>query len=111
MALSKKSLFQIITTALVLLLFYLIYLDVRITNSFSDNLWEIPARVYARPLEIYLGLSLTSSDLSRELEWLGYKKVTNLNKPGETFRKGNFHGIYTRGFNFSDENEIIKIAP
>ena len=52
MALSKKSLFQIITTALVLLLFYLIYLDVRITNSFSDNLWEIPARVYARPLEI-----------------------------------------------------------
>ena len=108
MALSKKSLFQIITTALVLLLFYLIYLDVRITNSFSDNLWEIPARVYARPLEIYPGLSLTSSDLSRELEWLGYKKVTNLNKPGETFRKGNFHGIYTRGFNFSDENEISR---
>ena len=78
MVFKKKSLIKILTTALVVLIFYLIYLDVRITDSFSENLWEVPARVYARPLELYSGLSISSSDLSLELKWLGYKKVKTL---------------------------------
>ncbi len=108
MVFKKKSLIKILTTALVVLIFYLIYLDVRITDSFSENLWEVPARVYARPLELYSGLSISSSDLSLELKWLGYKKVKTLDNPGQVIRRGNLFLIYTRGFGFADENEIAR---
>ena len=105
---SQRSLFKIAVSIVVLFCYYLIYLDVRITNSFSDNLWELPARVYARPLEIYSGRTLSSSDLSLELNSLGYQFVRRLNDPGDVVRDGNLFQIFTRGFDFTDESEVSQ---
>ena len=38
---------------------YLAYLDVKIISKFEGRIWQLPARVYARPLEIYEGMDLS----------------------------------------------------
>jgi penicillin-binding protein 1B len=84
---------------------FMVYLDVRITATFTDKMWEIPAKVYARPLELFPGASLAADDLAWELEILGYRTVTAPRRPGEVVRAGNQFELYTRGFDFPGERE------
>ena len=46
----------------------LIYLDAKITSTFVDKMWELPAKVYARPLELFVGARLGADELAYELE-------------------------------------------
>ena len=41
----------------VLLVGYIVYLDFQVRSQFTGKRWSLPARVYARPLELYAGLS------------------------------------------------------
>jgi len=84
---------------------FMVYLDVRITATFTDKMWEIPAKVYARPLELFPGATLSADDLAWELEILGYRNVTTPRRPGEVARAGNRFELYTRGFDFPGERE------
>ena len=47
-------------------------------RTLDGALWSIPARVYARPLEIYRGATLSADDLVNELRLLDYREVANL---------------------------------
>ena len=38
---------------------YIFQLDKRITSRFEGRRWELPARIFARPLELYIGRSLS----------------------------------------------------
>lgn len=49
----------------------LVYLDALVSTSFKDRQWEVPARVFARPLELYPGRGLSLADLNYELDLLG----------------------------------------
>lgn len=80
----------------------MIYLDVIIRSTFDENKWAVPSTVYARPLDIYEGASLTTRDLKTELGLLGYKFVAKPTKPGQANIRGNQVSIYTPGFQFSD---------
>ena len=86
----------------------MVYLDVRITATFTDKMWEIPAKVYARPLELFPGATLAADDLAWELEVLGYRKVADPRRPGEVARTGNRFELYTRGFDFPGEREAPR---
>ncbi|PIE39468.1 MAG: penicillin-binding protein 1B [Gammaproteobacteria bacterium] len=94
--------------AAVLLGVGLVFLDARITATFADKRFELPARVYARPLELYEGRPLTGDELRYELKLLGYKQVTALRNPGEVLRQGNRYDIYVRGFQFYDDVEPAR---
>ena len=83
-------------------------LDARITATFSDRMWELPAKVYARPLELFAGAPLKADDLAWELELLGYKPVTSARAPGQYSRNGSVFDIYTRGFAFPGEREPAR---
>ena len=83
----------------------MVYLDARITATFSDKMWELSAKVYARPLELFAGAALTPEDLSYELEVLGYRTVSAPRRPGEVSRNRNRFDLYTRGFDFPGERE------
>lgn len=83
----------------------MIYLDARITATFSDKMWELPAKVYARPLELFAGATVTPQDLWYELGVLGYRSVKAAPRRGEVVRNGNVFEIHTRGFDFPDERE------
>jgi len=49
----------------------LAYLDFHIRAQFEGKRWAVPAKVYARPLELYSGLDLSIDDLKIELRGLG----------------------------------------
>ena len=82
-------------------------LDDRIQQVFDGPKWSIPARVYARPLELYQGLELSQQALIDELNALGYREKS-LNGPGQFQRTASKLSIQTRGFRFADETESSK---
>lgn len=86
----------------------LIYLDAKITSTFVDKMWELPAKVYARPLELFVGARLGADELAYELEVLGYRKVTKTSGPGQVARNRDRFEIFTRGFEFPGEREPAR---
>ena len=66
----------------------LVFLDARITSTFTDRMWELPAKVYARPLELFVGARVSADDLAYELQVLGYRKVASPRDPGQVARNG-----------------------
>ncbi len=105
---TRHLLFKVLLTALLAAVLCLIYLDARISSTFIDKMWELPARVYARPLELFQGAGLSKGDLAYELEALGYRKVTAPRNPGEMAQQGNRFEIFTRGFRFPQEREPAR---
>jgi penicillin-binding protein 1B len=113
---TRHLLLKIVLTGLLAAFLCLIYLDAKITTTFTSKMWELPAKVYARPLEMYAGVKLSPADLAYELELLGYRKVSRLRNPGEFARAGNRFEIFTRGFDFPSEREparrvLVDVAP
>lgn len=83
----------------------LIYLDAIITAKFEGKRWALPAKVYARPLEIYPGQNLDKTALKQELKGLGYRFVQRPTSAGMVAWSSNYVTIYTRGFKFPDGEE------
>jgi len=54
---------------------YVLWLDHRITTEFEGRRWSLPALVYSRPYDLYIGRPLDRSDLERELQSLNYRRV------------------------------------
>jgi penicillin-binding protein 1B len=101
-------LLKLFLVGLLLATLVLIYLDARITATFSDKMWELPARVYARPLELYSGAVVSPDDLAYELSLLGYRQVRSARSPGEVSRNGGTFDLYTRGFDYPDDSEPAR---
>jgi len=89
---------------LVLLAGWMVYLDAVVTSRFEGRRFEIPSRVYARPLELYDGASVSAAALQRELELSGFRRGDG-NRAGSYSRNGNRFVISTRGFRFPDGEE------
>ena len=108
---SKSLILKLVVVALVVMLAGLAWLDARVRSRFDSHQWQLPARVYARPLELYQGLSLTPSLFERELKALGYRFEAKLNAPGQVVKKVTdsspavTYRIHSRGFEFWDKRE------
>ncbi len=77
-----------------------------VTEQFQGRPWELPARIYARPLEIYKGLALSPDILEKELKLLGYRKsdaARTLSNPGSYSRRAGVFDLFCRSFDFGDE--------
>ncbi len=83
----------------------LVFVDIHIRQQFEGKRWAVPAKVYARPLELYAGLPLSLDDLKIELRGLGYQFVSKVTQPGQAEFSTTKSIIYSRGFNFPDGNE------
>jgi len=102
---TSHLLFKLALSAVVLAGLLMVFLDARITGTFTDKMWELSARVYARPLELFAGAALTPDELAYELEVLGYRNVPAPRHPGEVARNKNRFDLYARGFAFPGEQE------
>jgi len=100
-----SALFKLVLAACVAAAAALVYLDARIAGTFTARTWEAPAKVFARPLELFLGRSLRAVDLGYELDLLGYRTVDVARAPGQVVRRGDQFELYTRGFTFPGERE------
>src|SRR5687767_1335078 len=89
------------------------YLAWMATSEFEGRRWDIPAQVYAAPLELYTGRALSVEDLVAELKRLGYREDPRLIGPG-TYRVGLGRlEIATRGFSLAGDTEpeqLVAIA-
>jgi len=85
---------------------YVLKLDDQVKTQFAGKLWALPARVFARPLELYEGQTLFADNLEKELKLLNYSNVgSNPSGTGQYTRKGNTFIIHSRGFRFAEDNE------
>ncbi len=84
---------------------YFSHFDTLVQNRFQGRLWELPARVYARPLEIYPGMHLSPDLFEKELDLLGYRPgmANAAENPGRYSRRGNQFTVFLRAFDFGDE--------
>lgn len=92
---------------------YVAYLDFRIRNEFEGKRWAVPARVYARPLELYAGRPLAREQLVQELQLLGYTQAEERMRPGTYREQRGELVVATRSFTFWDGAEperIIRVA-
>lgn len=92
-------------TGMLILWGYVAYLDSVVKAKFEGKRWAVPARVYARPLELYPGMSMTSSQFVQELISLGYTDAPVPKTPGTYRRKGNSLLVVTRAATFWDGKE------
>ncbi|MGI9335901.1 MAG: penicillin-binding protein 1B [Gammaproteobacteria bacterium] len=88
---------------------YFVWLDLAVRPAFDGKRWALPARLYARPLEVYAGASLTPDRFEAELRLLGYNQpgggVGALQRPGSYERRGGQFLVASRGFRFWDGDE------
>ncbi|WP_217475109.1 penicillin-binding protein 1B [Stutzerimonas stutzeri] len=98
--------------ALVLLAGVAIYLDAVVQEKFSGKRWTIPATVYARPLELFVGQKLAKEDFLTELDALGYRRENAVSGPGTMSVAANAVEMHTRGFRFyegAEESQRIRV--
>ena len=84
---------------------YGIYLDTKVRSQFEGKRWSLPARVYARPLELFTGKKLGVEAFVRELKAMGYRFRAKASRPGEVSRTGEDFHVITRPFRFWDADE------
>lgn len=89
---------------------YAMQLDEQVRAQFEGKRWSLPARVFARPLELFNGKELYAEHLEQELKLLNYSQVeANPVEAGQYSRNKNNFIIYTRGFQFADDVEARRI--
>ncbi|MEM9759690.1 MAG: penicillin-binding protein 1B [Pseudomonadota bacterium] len=110
MAILLPLLRRVLIAAVCLLIALLFYLDGVITNSFEAKRYALPAQVFARPLELFVGARITVKDVVQELGDLGYRRVAQVRSPGEFETTSGALRVYSRGFAFPDAPESARLA-
>ncbi len=81
---------------------YVVRLDRRVTSAFESHRAEVPAQVYASPLELRPGVPLSVDDLTHELARLEYRSVAAIGRPGEFTTAGDRLDVWLRPAQFAD---------
>ena len=78
---------------------YVLILDSKVVNKLDGVLWTVPAKVYARPLELAEGGKINVDVLTKELEILSYERTKGIpGTPGEFSQSQRSVNIFIRGF-------------
>jgi len=96
---------RIFFSLLLIFIAYVVYLDFEVRSQFDGKKWSVPARVYARPLELYVGKPLSHEQFNFELKTSGYRLNQNNIKIGQYQKNGNRYRIVIREFDFWDGHQ------
>src|SRR5918995_5062790 len=81
---------------------FTLYLDVRVRSEFEGRRFALPARIFARPLELHAGLRIAQGDVADELREAGYREGAREAESGWFARSGSNLDIALRPFVFWD---------
>ena len=84
---------------------WVVWLDMQVRDEFEGRIWEVPSRVYARPLSLYSGKPLSKDALLLELKASGYRETADASAPGSYSVNGNSFDINRRAFIFEEGSE------
>lgn len=101
----RRRLTWVLGLGLVIMSAWLLWIDYQVRRDFQALQWALPARIYARPAELYTGAWLSANDLTSYLQQLGYRQVDSVSGPGEYQIQAQQLRLQTRGFQFWDGAE------
>lgn len=101
----RRKLLSLGVGLLVIVVIFVVLVDFAVRHKFNGKRWSVPAKVYARPLELYPGLGVTLETLTAELRRLHYRVDATVSAPGAYYFQNNRLTLYTRGFEFWDGEE------
>ncbi len=84
-------------------------LDEQVSSQFEGRRWELPARFYGRPLELYVGKELKKKHLQQELALLQYSETKQLEKPGAYSISENALTIHSRNVHLPGNNQAATL--
>lgn len=87
---------------------YALVLDVRVRDAFEGSRFALPARLYARPLEMFPGGKLSAGALVTELQKLEYRDTDKPENPGQFHRRGDTVELVARPFVFWDGEQPAR---
>ncbi|AKC86128.1 penicillin-binding protein 1B [Pseudoxanthomonas suwonensis] len=77
---------------------YMLYLNHQVSERFGALQWQIPTRVYARPLQLAPQLAMDARTLQTELDAAGYQDDGAGERPGSYRADGGRFTIASRGY-------------
>lgn len=89
----------------VVLALYGVYLDSQIRSRIEGKVWQLPAAVYGRMVNLEPGMSYSQKEMISLLEGMQYRQVSRITRPGEFSVRGNTIDIQRRPFDFPDGKE------
>jgi len=101
----RRRLGWVLGLSIAIVLAWLVWTDYQVRRDFAALQWALPARIYARPAELYTGAHLSATELTDYLQRLGYRQVGAVAGPGEYQTQGQTLRLQTRGFQFWDGSE------
>jgi len=87
---------------------FTLYLDFRVRSEFEGRRFALPARIFARPLELHAGLRIAPADVIDELQRTGYREQARDGEPGGFARGADEIEIAQRPFVFWDGPQPAK---
>ena len=108
----KPTLVRLVIIAFLAVLGYTAYLDIDIRRKFEGQKWALPAHVYTRPMELYVGQKVKSNAIQSELNELGYQQLDDTQGVGSYRISNNRLDIVQREFRFWDglqEQQVLTI--
>jgi penicillin-binding protein 1B len=91
---------------------WVVHLDRVVIREFQGRHWSVPARVYAAPLDLYVGAPIAANDIEEELRRLHYHLGDPSTSPGVYRRNGGSFDLHARRVRFIDEQrepELVSI--
>ena len=85
------------------MLIHALIVGIGVIRQFEDRRWDIPAGVYAAPIELYAGVPLDARGLSASLDQLGFQQVVDVTRPGQYSIEPDQVTLWTRAFRFWDQ--------
>ncbi len=82
---------------------YWLWLDYTVRERFAGSKWELAARIYSRPLELYAGAPVSKRMLQLELEGLNYQSVERISGPGQVRWQGSTVTIQRRAYGVGEQ--------
>ena len=104
----KRILWLGLLVATLLAAAYTLYLDIRVRDEFEGRRFALPARIYARPLELHAGLRMPLAAVEEELRAGGYREGVREGESGWFVREGDKLEIAVRPFVFWDGPQEAK---
>ena len=86
---------------------YSLYLNHQVTVRFGQLRWQVPTRVYARPLLLSPGVAMDPRTLKTELDAASYRDDGRGERPGSYAQEGSRFRIASRGYTDVDG----RVAP
>ncbi|MGG2077260.1 bifunctional glycosyl transferase/transpeptidase [Lelliottia nimipressuralis] len=89
----------------VLMAIYGVYLDQKIRSRIDGKVWQLPAAVYGRMVNLEPDMSISKNEMVKLLEATQYRQVSKMTRPGEFTVQASSIEMIRRPFDFPDSKE------